>query len=216
LEEDENADESNSVESFHETFSDDINTSDIEDTQDSNVVEQKLEKAKFQVQQTTYFAIRSLTSLLLILIKSAEKNDPIFVEELLTLTTQLCDQIPMSCFKAFESSSIIDNHWFKSLQPLTNYINELSLSKNIMMANKAMKILLSLSIAKASFKDILPILGKFIFNQVHVYNVRRLFIRLNNSLTKALNKMEKKNQQQQNNGSDDKVEQDTTSNETTG
>jgi hypothetical protein len=221
LEENENIDQSNSVESF----SDDIDTSAIEDTidnvdtQESDVAEQKLEQAKNQVQQATYFAIRSLTSLLLILIKSAEKNDPIFVQELLTLAIQLCNQMPMSCFKLSESSPIIDNHWFKSLQPLTNYINELSLSENVMMANKAMTILLSFSIAKASFKDILPILGKLIFNKVHVFNVRRLFIRLNNSLTKAFNKIEKK-KQQQNNDSHDKLEQDTnedkTSNETTG
>lgn len=195
LKQDENIDELNSIESFDETLSD--------DKQESNDTEQKLEQTKFEVQQTTSFAIRSLTSLLLILIKSVEQNNPIFVEELLTLTTQLCDQIPMSCFKAFESPSIIDNYWFESLQPLISYINELSLLENVIMANKAMKILLSLSIAKASFKDILPILEKFVFNQVDIYNVRRLFIRLNNNLTKVLNKM-------------GMTKQDTTSNETTG
>ncbi|CAF4062542.1 unnamed protein product [Rotaria sordida] len=212
LEENENVDQSISVESFH----DDIDTFAIKDTinnvdiQESNVAEQKLEQDKIQAQQATYFAVRSLTSLLLILIKSAEKNDPIIVEELLTLAIQLCDQMPMNCFNSSDLSAIIDSHWFKSLQPLINYMNELSLSTNTMMANKAMKILLSFSIAKASFKDILPILRKLVFNKVHVYNVRRLFFRLNNSLVKTLNKMEKKKQQQQqNDGSSDKFEQDT-------
>ncbi|CAF4634011.1 unnamed protein product [Rotaria sp. Silwood2] len=215
LAENENVDQSISDESFHDAPSDD--TIDNDDAQESNVDKQEIERAKFHARQVSYFSIQSLTSLLIILIKSAEKNDPIFVEELLTLAIQLCDQIPMNSFKL---SPVIDNHWFKLLQPLAHYINELSLSKNVMMANKAMKILLSFSIAKASFKDILPILRKFIFNKVHVYNVRRLFIRLNHVLIKALNKIEKKKQQQQNNDPDNKFEQDThdniTLNETIG
>ncbi|CAF3239336.1 unnamed protein product, partial [Rotaria sp. Silwood2] len=214
----ENVDQSIFDESFHDAPSDD--TIDNGDAQEPNVDKQEIERAKFHAQQVSYFSIQSLTSLLIVLIKSAEKNDPTFVEELLTLAIQLCDQIPMNSFKSSELSPVIDNHWFKSLQPLTNYINELSLSKNVMMANKAMKILLSFSIAKASFKDILSILRKFIFNKVHVYNVRRLFIRLNHVFIKALNKMEKKKQQQQNNDPDNKFEQDThddiTLNETIG
>ncbi|CAF1253616.1 unnamed protein product, partial [Rotaria sordida] len=215
LEENGNSGQSISAESFHDTPSEDMDALDIDDTidsddtQESNVDKQTIERAKFHAQQVSYFSIQSLTSLLIILIKSAEKNDPTFVQELLTLAIQLCDQIPMNSFRSSELSPIIDNHWFKSLQPLTNYINELSLSKNVMIANKAMKILLSFSIAKASFKDILPILGKLIFNKANVYNVRRLFIRLNHVLTKALNKIEKKKLQQQNNDPNDKFEQDT-------
>ncbi|CAF4035522.1 unnamed protein product [Rotaria sordida] len=215
LEENGNSGQSISAESFHDTPSADMDALDIDDTidsddtQESNVDKQTIERVKFHAQQVSYFSIQSLTSLLIILIKSAEKNDPTFIQELLTLAIQLCDQIPMNSFKSSELSPIIDNHWFESLQPLTNYINELSLSKNVMIANKAMKILLSFSIAKASFKDILPILGKLIFNKANVYNVRRLFIRLNHVLTKALNKIEKKKLQQQNNDPNDKFEQDT-------
>jgi len=189
LEENENIDQSISEESFDDRFSEDI------DTEESNVAEQKLEQAK-HVQQVNHFAIQSLTSLLMILIKSVEKNDPTFVQQLLTLANQLCDQIPMNCFASSESSPIINNYWFKSLQPLTNYINELSLSENLMVANKALEIQLNFSIAKESFKDILPILRKFIFSKVHIYNVRRLFVRLNNSLIKTLNKKAKKEQHQ--------------------
>jgi hypothetical protein len=201
LEENENIDQSISEESFHDRFFEDIDTFTIEDTisnvdtEESNVAEQKLEQAK-HVQQVNHFAIQSLTSLLMILIKSVEKNDPTFVQQLLTLASQLCDQIPMHCFASSESSPIINNYWFKSLQPLTNYINELSLSKNLMVANKALEIQLNFSIAKESFKDILPILKKFIFSKVHIYNVRRLFVRLNNSLIKTLNKKAKKEQHQ--------------------
>ncbi|CAF3581442.1 unnamed protein product [Rotaria sp. Silwood1] len=224
LKENENIDESMSAESFHDTFSEDIDACNIDDTIDndntheSNVDKQEIEQAKFHSQQVSCFSIQSLTSLLIILIKSAEKNDPTIVQELLTLAIQLCDQIPINSFKSSELSPIIDNHWLESLKPLTSYINELSLSKNVMMANKAMKILLSFSIAKASFKDILPILGKLIFNKANVYDVRRLFIRLNHVLTKALNKIEKKKQQQNHDSNDDKFAQDTyddiTSNET--
>jgi hypothetical protein len=189
LEENENIDQSISEESFDDRFSEDI------DTEESNVAEQKLEQVKY-LQQVNHFAIQSLTSLLMILIKSVEKNDPTFVQQLLTLAKQLCDQIPMNFFASSESSPIINKYWFKSLQPLTNYINELSLSENLMVANKALEIQLNFSIAKESFKDILPILRKFIFSKVHIYNVRCLFVRLNNSLIKTLNKKAKKEQHQ--------------------
>ncbi|CAF4353999.1 unnamed protein product, partial [Rotaria sordida] len=84
-------------------------TIDSDDTQESNVDKQTIERAKFHAQQVSYFSIQSLTSLLIILIKSAEKNDPTFVQELLTLAIQLCDQIPMNSFKSSELSPIIDN-----------------------------------------------------------------------------------------------------------
>ncbi|CAF5108014.1 unnamed protein product [Rotaria sp. Silwood1] len=211
LEEDENIDQSIPVESLHNTFSEGI---------DTFAIKNKIEQNKLQIQQVSYFALRSLTSLLLMFIKSAEKNDPTFVQELLTLTIHLCDQIPMINFTASDSSPLIGKHWFQSLQPLTNYFHELSLSKNLIVANKSMKILLHFAIAKASFKDILTILRKLLFNKVHVYNVQRLFTRMNNCLIETLNTMPKKKQQQQNNNSDHNFEQDidddTVANETTG
>ncbi|CAF4751629.1 unnamed protein product [Rotaria sp. Silwood1] len=210
LEEDENIDQSIPVESLHNTFSEGI---------DTFAIKNKIEQNKLQIQQVSYFALRSLTSLLLMFIKSAEKNDPTFVQELLTLTIHLCDQIPMINFTASDSSPLIGKHWFQSLQPLTNYFHELSLSKNLIVANKSMKILLNFAIAKASFKDILTILRKLLFNKVHVYNVQRLFTRMNNCLIETLNTMPKKKQQQQNNNSDHNFEQDidddTVANETT-
>ncbi|CAF1319385.1 unnamed protein product, partial [Rotaria sordida] len=53
------------------------------------------DKAERQAQQLSYFAIQSLTSILLILIKSAEKHDPTIVQQILTLASQLCEQMPM-------------------------------------------------------------------------------------------------------------------------
>ncbi|CAF3851773.1 unnamed protein product, partial [Rotaria sp. Silwood1] len=206
LEENENIDQSIPTDPFPETFSTDMDECNIDNTNESDDDKQEMDQAKFNVQKVSYFSIQSLTSLLMILIKSAEKNDPTFIQELLTLAIQLCDRIPINSFTSFKFSPIIDSYWFKSLQPLTNYINELSLSQNVMIANKAMKILLSISIAKASFKDILPILRKLIFNKVNIYNARNLFIRLNHTMAKALNKMEKI-KQQKNNDSNNKFEE---------
>ena len=46
-------------------------------------------------QHLSYFAIRSVSSILLVLIKSAQKHDPCIVDEILTLTTDLCAELPM-------------------------------------------------------------------------------------------------------------------------
>ena len=133
-----------------------------------------------QSDQLSYFAIQSLLSILLILIKSAEKNDPVIIHQILILTSQLCDQLPM---KSLSSTNTL---LFKSLQPLLTYIHDLSLTTDPIISKQAIKILLSFSIVKGSFKDILFLLNKLIFNTIDTYNVQGLFIQLNNGLTKTM------------------------------
>ena len=41
--------------------------------------------------------------------------------------------------------------------------------------NKSIKILLSFAIAKGSFKDILPLLSKLIFNTIDIYNAQGIY-----------------------------------------
>ncbi len=62
------------------------------------------------------------------------------------------EQLPAKCL------SISDNLLSASLKPLTNYIDDLALSKDSMVSKQARKVQLSFSIAQASFKDILPVL----------------------------------------------------------
>jgi hypothetical protein len=138
-------------------------------------------------QQLSYFAIQSLTSILLILIKSAEKNDPTIIHQILILTGQLCEQLPMECLSS-ENTLL-----FKSLEPLTNYINELSLSTDSILLKQIIQIRLSFSIAKGSFKDLLPLLNELIFNTTEIYNVQSLIIQMNNFLTETINEYEKNN-----------------------
>jgi hypothetical protein len=140
-----------------------------------------------KAKQLSYFAIQSLTSILLILIKSAEKNDPTIIHQILILTGQLCEQLPMECLSS-ENTLL-----FKSLEPLTNYINELSLSTDSILSKQTIQIRLSFSIAKGSFKDLLPLLNELIFNTTEIYNVQSLIIQMNNFLTETINEYEKNN-----------------------
>jgi hypothetical protein len=136
--------------------------------------------AQNESKQLSYFAIQSLTSILLILIKSAERNDPTLVHQILTLTNQLCEQLPMKCL--YSSNSLL----FKSLEPLTNYIQELSVSTDSILSKQTIQIQLSFSIAKGSFKDLLPLLNKLIFNTHEVFHMQGLIIQMNNYLTKTM------------------------------
>ncbi|CAF3666099.1 unnamed protein product [Rotaria socialis] len=147
--------------------------------------DQKSQKAKYLSKQLSYLAIQSLTSILLVLIKSAEKNDPSIVHHILTLAGELCQQFPMKCL------SPANIFLFKSLKPLINYIHELSLTEDSIISKQATIILLAFSIAKGSFKDILSLLNKLIFNTTDIYNVQGLFIQLNNGLEETLNDAEK-------------------------
>ncbi|CAF3976097.1 unnamed protein product [Rotaria sordida] len=140
---------------------------------------------EMQLPELSHFIIQSLTSILIILIKSAEKSDPTIVHQILTLTSQLCEQIPAKCL------STGDNLLSASLKPLTDYIYDLSFSKDSTVAKKAIKIRLGFSISQASFKHILPLLTNLIFITDDVYDVQGLFIRWNDDLTVALDDWEK-------------------------
>ncbi|UJR32400.1 hypothetical protein I4U23_019862 [Adineta vaga] len=149
--------------------------------EDSNSTDDlQVQKDKFQSNQLSHFAIQSLISILLILIKSAEKHDSTIIQQILLLTGQLCEQLPMKCL--LSKTTFL----YKSLEPLTNYIHELSSTTDKIISNQAMKILLSFSIAKGSFKDLLSLLKKLIFNTNDIYDVQGPIIQLNNGLTEIL------------------------------
>jgi len=155
----------------------------IDSTSENGIIAENQQQQKDK--QLSYFAIQSLLSILLILIKSAEKNDPTIIHQILILTGQLCEQLPIRCLSSKNS------FLFKSLEPLTNYIHDLSLRSDSIVSKQAIKILLSFSIAKGSFKDMLSLLNKLIFNTTDVYHVQGLIIQLNNGLTETINEWEK-------------------------
>jgi len=166
--------------------------SSSENTNDDNVQESEFDKqikkeANIQDQQLSHLATESFSSILLLLIKSAEKYDPSTVHQVLTLTGQLYENIPMKYLSTINNKN---NFLFKSLISLTNYVNQLPPSTDLIIKKETIKILLSFAIAKGSFKDILPILNQLIFNTTDVFNVRNLFIQLNNGLTNTIKKLE--------------------------
>ncbi|CAF1399017.1 unnamed protein product [Rotaria sordida] len=131
-----------------------------------------------------------LTSVLLILIRSAEKNDPSIINQILTLASQFCEQIPMKHLSSPVLSPTTHHFLWKPLQPLTNYINELYLSEDQRISNQCVKILLSISIVKGSLKDILSVLRKLIFNKDDVYNVRGLLLQMNDCVLGTISRRE--------------------------
>ena len=136
-----------------------------------------------RAQQLSYFAIQSLTSILLILIRSAEKNDPTIVHQILCLASQLCEQLPMKCLSSSHTNSLL----FKSLSPLSKYVDELSASNDPAIIRQTMKVQLHLSIAKGSLKDILPLLRKLLASTTDTYDARSLLLQLKNGLADTLN-----------------------------
>lgn len=120
-----------------------------------------------------YFAIQSLLSILLLLIKSAEKTDPILVQQILTLAHQLSGQLPM---KSLSNRSPL---LFQSLTPLIAYITELSHSNESSVFKQTMEILFSFSLAKGLLKDCLDLLVKVIFNTKDVFNGKDFIDRMN-------------------------------------
>ncbi|CAF0746684.1 unnamed protein product [Adineta ricciae] len=163
-------DNSSDLSIFEQHFTEDAESSD----------DLELQKEKFHSKQLSYFAIQSLISILLILIKSAEKNDPFIIQQILTLAGQLCEQLPMK--------SLLSEHalLYKSLAPLIRYTQELSSSADKAVSKQAMKILLSFSVAKGSFEDLLLLLKQLIFNTNEVFNVRGLIKQLNNNLIEIM------------------------------
>jgi len=142
------------------------------------IFEQTSNDVTFPKDQLSYFAIQSLISMLLILIKSAEKNDPTIVDQILSLTGQLCQQLPM------KSLSSMNQLLFKSFEPLTNYISQLS--KNSIFSKRTTEILLSLAVAKGSLKALLVLFNNLIFNTTETFNVQILLQQINNYLSKNL------------------------------
>lgn len=150
------------------------------------------QRMKMQLQQVSYFAIQSLSSIILLLIQSVAKTEPTIIHQVLTLTNQLCEQMPMKCL----SSSVftLPTHHFlsKSLKPLSNYITDLSLSNDPIIAKQALQILLHFAIAKGSFGDLLSLLYKLIFDTNNMYDAQGLFIQLNIGLEQTLEELELK------------------------
>ena len=135
-----------------------------------------------QSQQLSYFAVQSLISILLVLIKSAEKNDPNLVQQILALAGQLCVQLPMKSLSSAKNSEFL----FKSLKPLISYIQDLSLTSDPILAKQATIILLTFSVGKGSLQDILPLLCPLVFNTTDVYPAQGLCLQLNNGLAETL------------------------------
>jgi hypothetical protein len=140
---------------------------------------------EIDAQQYSYFAIQLLTSLLLVSIRANERIDPSISLQIIILASQLCEQIPIKALWSFKESSNSSSLMFKSLKPLINHVNELSLSTDRILATQAVQILLKFSIMQASFKDLLPIISKLIFNTTDVYNLHHLFLQMNDCLTEA-------------------------------
>ena len=136
--------------------------------------------SQLQSQKLSFFAIQSSISILLILVKSSEKSDQTLVNQILRLTTQLVEQLPMksTSFDVSKSSSGL----YKSLKPLINLSSvsyHYKIKSTHMYSKQATYILLTFSIVKNSFKDILPLLIKLAFNTNDIYDIRDLFIELN-------------------------------------
>ncbi|CAF4720715.1 unnamed protein product, partial [Rotaria magnacalcarata] len=132
--------------------------------------------------------------MLLMLLKSVHKSDSTIVHQMLIVKNQLLEKIPLN----YLSSNIYkrSNNLFKSLKPLTDYIQELSMQADIdpFAANQSIKILFNFSVMKASFKDILPLIRKLIFNTNDSFDVRKLFVKLNKHLMIRMDQFEKEKQ----------------------
>ena len=129
-------------------------------------------------EQVSSFAIQSFASIVLLLIKSAEKTDPTIVQQVVTLTSQLCEKLPMMSSSALSVTSLL----FRSLQPARDFFHELLLRNDPIVAKAATKILLNFAIAQSSFKEMLPLLARLMFDTETVYDIRRLFLQLNKAL----------------------------------
>lgn len=147
-----------------------------------------------QIKELSYFAIQSLLNMLLMLLQSVHKSDSVIPRTMLNLTNQIVEQMPLNSLSSdvYKGSHSL----FKSLQPLTNYIQELSIQTDIdpIVAKQSINILLNFSVIKSSFKDILPLIRKLIFNINDTFDVRKLLIKLNQHLTMMIDKYDKEKQ----------------------
>ncbi|CAF1202897.1 unnamed protein product, partial [Didymodactylos carnosus] len=143
---------------------------------------------RFQTQQLSYFALQSLLSVLLVLIKSVHNTDSTIIYQILTMTKQFIEQIPA---KYLASENFKQSSLFTSLKPLSNYIEELSIQTVDLTAKKqAIEILLRFAVAKASFTELLHLIARLVFNtdNINIYDVRGLILQLNEDLSSATNK----------------------------
>ena len=176
--EDNDDDEKNSL----SQLSEDLNSDESDDDHERN---------RSKTKELSYFAIKSLMSVVLILIKSVEKNDSTVIREILSLADQLCQEVSIK----YSSYLNQDKALFQSLKPLINYIKQLSLSSDLVLAKQAIKILLRLSIVKAAFKDILSLLSQLILDTKNTYDIKSLFKQLNKHLTLTIGQQKKRKQQ---------------------
>ena len=171
------------------------------------------EKKQLKNKKLSYIAIESLISILLILMKSIEKHDSAVVNQILSLADQLCEQIPAKYLLFFNQEKLL----LKSLNPLVEYIERLSLSSDSIVATKTIKILLRFSIATGSFKGILPVLSKLVSDLSNTYDLKILFEQLNNCFTESVDQLEKQKQQKTTSlYLDQEKDNDATSKESTG
>ncbi|CAF4618471.1 unnamed protein product, partial [Rotaria socialis] len=147
-----------------------------------------------QAKELSFFAVQSFINILLVLLESVQKSDFTIVHQMLSLTIRLVEQIPLN----YLSSDVYkrSHNLFKSLKPLINYMQQLSLQTDIdpIAANQSIEILFNFSTVKASFKDILPLIRKLIFNTNDIFDIRKLLIKLNKHLTMTIDRFEKEKQ----------------------
>ncbi|CAF2632885.1 unnamed protein product [Rotaria sp. Silwood2] len=147
-----------------------------------------------QAKEIPFFAVQSFITMLLMLLELVRKSDSTSVHHMLNVTNQLVEQIPLQ----YISSDVYkrSHNLFKSLKPLTIYIQELSIHSDIdsIAANQSIKILFNFSVIKASFKDILPLIRKLIFNTNDIFDIRKLLVKLNRRLTLTIDRFEKEKQ----------------------
>jgi hypothetical protein len=147
-----------------------------------------------QLKELSFFAVESLITMILLLLESIQKSDSTIIHQMLILKNQLLEQIPLNYLSSdiYKRSSPL----FKSIKPLTDYIQELLIPTDIdpIAANQSIKILFNFSVMKSSLKDILPLIKKLMFNTNDIFDVRTLFVKLNKPLMIRMDKFEKENQ----------------------
>ncbi|CAF1116083.1 unnamed protein product [Rotaria sordida] len=178
--------------SYSEKLKDDEN--EMNSVFSETLIDREKKSDEQQVNELSFFAVQSLITMLLMLLESIHKFDSTIINEMLNLTNQLFEQIPLN----YLSSDVYkrSDNLFKSLKPLTNYIQELSTQTDIdpIVANQSIKFLFNFSVMKASFKDILPLIRKLIFNTNDIFDIRNLLIKLNKHLTMMLDRFQKEKQ----------------------
>lgn len=144
--------------------------------QSSNLDEKEREK------QLSCFGIQSLLSILLLLIRATEKHDSIVIPQILNLSLQISQQLPLKSL----SSSSVGMNFIDSLKPLVDFIEELTKSEDQTVSKQARLVLLSFAIAKGSLKDLLPWLQLLISDRTNTYESAGIFRQFNYRLNEIL------------------------------